>query len=71
MERRRFTNSERFSKYIKINSAKGRAGFYEGKTADLIVKEMKRGNGIISHEDLKEYQSVWRTPVSGNYKVLK
>ena len=56
---------------LKLIQQKGRAGFYEGKTADLIVKEMKRGNGIISHEDLNQYQSVWRTPVSGNYKGLK
>ncbi len=26
----------------------GRDGFYSGKTAELILKEMKRGNGIIS-----------------------
>ncbi|MGV0922186.1 gamma-glutamyltransferase [Empedobacter tilapiae] len=56
---------------LKLIQQKGRVGFYEGKTADLIVKEMKRGNGIISHEDLKSYQSVWRTPVSGNYKGFK
>ena len=56
---------------LKLIQQKGRAGFYEGKTADLIVKEMKRGNGIISHEDLNQYQSVWRTPVSGNYKGFK
>ncbi|RRT87878.1 gamma-glutamyltransferase [Empedobacter falsenii] len=59
------------AKTLKLIQKKGRAGFYEGKTADLIVREMKRGNGIISHEDLKEYQSVWRTPVSGNYKGFK
>ncbi len=47
---------------------KGRAGFYEGATADSIVAEMKRGNGIITHEDLKNYRSVWRKPVVGNYK---
>ncbi len=56
---------------LKLIQQKGRAGFYEGKTADLIVKEMKRGNGIISYEDLKSYHSVWRTPVSGNYKGFK
>ncbi|GEM50954.1 gamma-glutamyltransferase [Empedobacter brevis NBRC 14943 = ATCC 43319] len=56
---------------LKLIQQKGRAGFYEGKTADLIVNEMKRGNGIISHEDLKQYQSVWRTPISGGYKGLK
>lgn len=47
---------------------KGRAGFYEGATADSIVAEMKRGNGIITHKDLKNYRSVWRKPVVGNYK---
>ena len=47
---------------------KGRAGFYEGATADSIVAEMKRGNGIITHEDLKNYRSVWRKPIVGNYK---
>jgi gamma-glutamyltranspeptidase/glutathione hydrolase len=46
----------------------GRAGFYEGKTADDIVAEMKRGNGLISAEDLKNYRAVWRTPVTGVYK---
>ncbi|KYG79658.1 gamma-glutamyltranspeptidase [Roseivirga seohaensis] len=46
---------------------KGRDGFYKGETADLIVAEMKRGNGIISHEDLEQYQAVWRTPIQGNY----
>jgi gamma-glutamyltranspeptidase / glutathione hydrolase len=49
----------------------GRAGFYEGKTADDIVAEMKRGNGIISHEDLKNYKTRWIEPVIGNYKNYK
>jgi gamma-glutamyltranspeptidase/glutathione hydrolase len=35
----------------------GRKGFYEGKTADDIVATMKRGKGIITHEDLKNYKS--------------
>lgn len=47
---------------------KGRAGFYEGETADKIVAEMQSGNGIISHEDLKNYRSIWRAPVTGNYR---
>lgn len=50
---------------------KGRDGFYAGKTADLIVKEMKSGGGIISKEDLKNYQAVWRIPVVGYYKGYK
>ncbi len=46
----------------------GQKGFYEGRTAQLIVAEMKRGKGLITLEDLKKYQAVWRTPVSFQYK---
>lgn len=49
-------------------SRKGRAGFYEGETADLIVAEMRRGGGIITHADLKNYRAVWREPIGGTYR---
>jgi len=49
----------------------GRAGFYEGKTADDIVAEMDRGKGLISREDLAAYKSVWREPVTGTYKEYR
>lgn len=49
----------------------GRAGFYEGKTAENIVAEMQRGRGIITLDDLKNYKSRWLTPVSGEYKGYK
>jgi len=51
----------------------GRAGFYEGITADHIVAEMQRGKGIITKEDLKNYSAVWRKPlvdVYKNYKII-
>ncbi|MEJ8755565.1 gamma-glutamyltransferase [Pontibacter sp. H259] len=50
---------------------KGREGFYAGETANLLVQEMERGNGIISHQDLAAYTSVWREPVTGTYKNYK
>ena len=53
---------------LKRIALNGRDGFYEGKTADLIVNEMKLNNGLISHEDLKEYNSVYREPIVGNYR---
>lgn len=46
----------------------GAAGFYEGETARLIVEEMKRGGGIVSLEDLKNYQAKSRSPHLFNYK---
>lgn len=49
----------------------GRAGFYEGPVADSLITEMKRGGGIITREDLKNYQAVWRKAITGNYKEYK
>ncbi len=46
----------------------GRKGFYGGKTAGFIVKEMEEGGGIISFDDLSSYRSVWRDPVTGTYR---
>jgi gamma-glutamyltranspeptidase/glutathione hydrolase len=46
----------------------GLKGFYEGRTADLIVAEMKRGGGILTKEDLKNYQAKWREAHSFIYK---
>ncbi len=47
---------------------KGPDGFYRGRTADLLVAEMKRGGGIIEHEDLQQYRAVWRDPVRFDYR---
>ncbi len=46
----------------------GEKGFYEGKTAELIVAEMKRGNGIITLNDLKNYKVAERKPIVFDYK---
>lgn len=47
---------------------RGRDGFYKGATADLIVAEMQRGGGLITHEDLARYQPKWRAPVEFDYR---
>ncbi len=49
----------------------GRDGFYSGTTSRLIVKEMKRGNGIITEHDLAGYSSIIRDPVSADYRGYK
>lgn len=56
---------------LKRIAEQGRDGFYKGETADLIVAEMKRGNGIITHADLANYHAVWREPIVGPYKDYK
>lgn len=46
----------------------GPDGFYRGETADLIVAEMERGGGLISHADLADYTAVWRDPIAFTYR---
>jgi gamma-glutamyltranspeptidase/glutathione hydrolase len=46
----------------------GQKGFYEGETAKLIVDEMKKRNGIISFDDLKNYEAKEREPMIFDYK---
>jgi gamma-glutamyltranspeptidase/glutathione hydrolase len=47
---------------------KGRSGFYQGKTAELIAAEMQRTGGLISRKDLAGYEVIERTPVCGDYR---
>ena len=46
----------------------GEKEFYEGKTAELIVEEMKLGNGIIQPQDLKNYKTKERKALTFDYK---
>jgi gamma-glutamyltranspeptidase/glutathione hydrolase len=68
-----YKTGERFiqkdlAKTLKRISKKGIKGFYEGETADLIVSEMKKNNGLITKKDLKNYQPVIRKPIHGTYR---
>ena len=46
----------------------GAKGFYEGKTAEYIVAEIKRGNGIMSLDDLKNYEAKERAAIEFDYR---
>ena len=53
---------------LKRIAKEGPKEFYEGKTAELLVAEMKRHGGLITMEDMKAYQPVIREPVQGSYR---
>lgn len=51
---------------------KGRDGFYTGKVAKLLVKDINQNKeGIISKKDLKDYQAKWRETITESYKNYK
>ena len=63
----RFTNPD-LAAVLRRIAERGRDGFYKGETADLIVAEMQRGGGLISHEDLARYEPKWRDPIEFTYR---
>lgn len=53
---------------LKRIQEKGRDGFYKGKTATLIAKYMKKHNGLITKEDLADYEAVEQELIHGTYR---
>ena len=56
---------------FKQISKNGIKGFYEGEVANKIVNAMSKNNGLITHDDLKNYKSFFRMPIAINYKGHK
>lgn len=56
------------AKTLRRIMREGADGFYAGETAQLIADEMAEGRGLITLEDLANYQTVTRAPVTGTYR---
>lgn len=70
---RSFEEGEHFqqndlARTLEAVAEKGREGFYGGWVADRIVQTMEAYDGLISHEDLKAYESVWREPYEVDFR---
>ena len=56
------------AKTLKQIKIKGSDGFYKGKVAELLVKQVKENNGYITLKDLENYKPVERKPIYGIYR---
>jgi len=52
-------------------AAGGAREFYHGKTAQLLVAQMKKDGGLISAKDLADYRAKWREPLVADWRDLK
>lgn len=59
------------AKTLKLIRDEGCDGFYEGEVADLIVAEMERGGGLITHRDPGELSSNRQRTCSGDLSWLR
>lgn len=53
---------------LEAIAAQGADGFYKGWVADSLVEEMRRGEGIITHQDLANYKPLWRDALQSTYR---
>jgi gamma-glutamyltranspeptidase/glutathione hydrolase len=56
------------AKTLRLIAEDGPDTFYKGSIADLLVAEMKATDGLITKEDLAQYQAIQRTPIHGAYR---
>lgn len=53
---------------LQLIQEQGRDGFYKGSNAKKLADFMRANGGIITEEDLEQYQAVEREPVRGTYR---
>ena len=56
------------AKTLKLIAQYGRDGFYLGPIAEKIHTQMQLNGGLITKDDLENYQPVWRTPLKSTYR---
>jgi len=55
------------AKALRLVQQQGRDVFYRGEIADAIVKKVQANGGVMSREDLAEFQPEWVEPITTSY----
>jgi gamma-glutamyltranspeptidase/glutathione hydrolase len=55
------------AKALRLIQQHGKDVFYRGEIAEAIVKKVQANGGVMSREDLAEFQPEWVEPISTNY----
>jgi gamma-glutamyltranspeptidase / glutathione hydrolase len=53
---------------LRLVAKSGRAGFYEGRTAEAILAISREKGGTMTAEDLREFRPEWVEPISTTYR---
>ncbi len=56
---------------LTLIAQNGREGFYGGPVADAMAEQMQAGGGVLSLDDLKNYEVVHSQPLEGDYRGFK
>ncbi len=56
------------AKTLRRIQKNGRDGFYKGETARLLAADMRKNGGLMTEDDLANYQAKERQPIHGTYR---
>ncbi len=70
-EYKQYIQQEKLATTLERIQKNGRDEFYKGETARKIVDFIQLNGGIISMEDLANYEAKWRKPIQFSYDNLK
>ena len=62
-----FTQTD-LAKSLRLIKDKGQKVFYEGEIAEKIVSDFSKNGGLITSQDLQDYEVYLKDPICGDYK---
>ena len=62
-----FTQTD-LAKSLRLIKDKGQKAFYEGEIAEKIVSDFSDNGGLITSQDLQDYEVYFKEPICGDYK---
>lgn len=62
---------EDLGRSLRLLARRGQSVFRDGEIARAIVAEVEKRGGLLTLEDLRDYQPRWREPVIGSYRGLR
>ena len=65
-----FVNKSLSNTLKKIQS-EGKDAFYDGELTSVMIDYLNKKGGILTYDDFKLYEPIWRDPLIFNYKDLK
>jgi gamma-glutamyltranspeptidase/glutathione hydrolase len=70
MQGQRLVQSD-LAESLRLLARRGESVFRDGVVAKAMVAEVQRRGGLLTLEDLRDYQPRWRKPVMGEYRGLR
>ncbi len=66
-----FLRQPKLGQTLALIAQKGPEGFYQGKVAQGLAKDIQEAGGLLTEQDLARYEAKVRKPIQGQYRGLE